>query len=661
MARLGRFAAISSALAGAWLFLDLYLRIDLPLAAGLQSLVFRSAALAVEWMHEGGGGRPATVLAVLAAAGLVAAIPGRLTAPLRSASGVVLLAGQLAAIVIASLMERGLSAGALAGAALGILVVERKRARQEGARDGTGAGRGHGPTRRPTPRARIWTTARALAAILAGGAGWLYLAELFAARSDGYQVVEWLGARAAAGVPLAGIWLLLSAALAIGVALVLRRLAGCAVIGVVVALALGLRFDPGLPVASAIAGGAAGALLLLASWRPLVAAAPDRRWDPATWAWRALPAALVAWLLIGHTYAVRVFGCGQVAGHPAVTRVAAPGEVFRLALGDLGAVGVLALRSERRFGRLDLQPAPGSLGFADPGPVPAPPADWGTVLPGTSLASSEELLWAPAARRFYGTVLGGHPDFYSLPASPPGTVHNLLVTLSADGWRVERAVGIEHLCWIGAMAWHDGERRLYLGCEYEPALHRYDPESGVIEATMRDERIGDVAAIAIDPTPGSDRIFTVSFWRSQSVAEIERSTMAVRARRDVGGAHYDMVFDPAGDRLFVSAFYGSRIRILRGSGLAPIGRIPTGLGARALALDRRRDLLLASSVYDGALTVCRASTGGRLAWLHVGGHVKDIAVDEERGLAWLSSRCGMFRVDMEALVSGPGRSPAPAP
>ena len=632
-----RVVVLLCALASAWLFLDLYLRVDLPLAAAVIHFAFRGAAACVSWLEAGDGHRPTILAFVVLGVALVAAVPGRWTAPVRSLGALPLVAGQIALVAIAGLMERGLIVGIAVGGLLGARALAAHERRDEAESD-------------PHPLA---TAARSGLALATGLASLYYLAELLAARSDGYPLDD-LPAALTTGDRLGGGYLLLCVILGLAAATRTRRTSAWALAGVVVGLIVGLLLDPGLSLLSTLIVGCAGSLFLAALWAPLTAHDAQRRWDPATWPVRLAPAALVAGLLVAHTYTVRVFGCDAALDHPALTRVASPGEVFRIAVSDDGSVAALSLRAERRFGRLDLLPEPGGLDFAEPGPIPAW-RDRGEP-PGTTLASTEELLWAPAARHFYGTVLGGDPDFYSLPESPPNVVNNLIVRLSADAARVDEAVGIEHLCWLGAMAWQDDDRRLYLGCEYEPVLHRYDPATGSIEATLRDEGLGDVAAIAVDPRPDSDRLFTVSFWSSQAVAEVSRSTMEVRRRADVGGAHYDLAYDPASDRLFLSSYYGSRVRILDGSDLRPAGRVATGLGARALAVDSTRDLLLVSSVYDGAITACRSSSGRPLARLPVGGHVKDIAIDETRGLAWFSSRCGLFRVDL-SLLDGAGGDP----
>ena len=181
-------------------------------------------------------------------------------------------------------------------------------------------------------------------------------------------------------------------------------------------------------------------------------------------------------------------------------------------------------------------------------------------------------------------------------------------------------------------------------------VQRYDPVDDRFEDEGEDPAIGDVAAMVLDEAGG--RLFTTSFWNAQVVAEIDPETMEVRQTRQVGGANVDIAFDPASQRLFVTGYYDSRVRVLGAEGLVEHSPIRTGFGTRAVAVDSARDLVLASSVYDGMLRVCEASTGKPVEAIPVGGHVKDIAIDSERGLAWLWSQCGLFRLDLNKLRDG---------
>ena len=612
-----------AAVVAAWVFVDLYLRVDLPGVALLLHAVFRAVAAAVSWLDEGDGHRPEVVVSVVAGATLLAVGLGRRGWIWWRLLAFPLVGAQLSLIVVAALMERGVALGVAVGAAAALIGRSWPEARETGSRRLVGIA----------------------AAGLTGVVAAVYLAQMMAAKSQGYALVDRLAEMAADGAPLQVGLLVAAGGLAAACAWPARSVLWCVVPAAVAALLGGWLLDLRLHQGAAVVVAPAATLLLVASWPRLVAAPADRRWDVATWPVRLAPFAAVGGLLIATSYALRVFACGAVLEHPALTRVATPAEVFRVAVGGDGGVLALSMRGERRLGRLAVLPEVGSMEYAEPGPVPAWAPD-DRALEGQTLASMEELLYAPEVDRFFGTALGGDPDFYSLPTSPERLVNNLLIELSPDAAAVTRSVGIERLCWIGAMAWRPDDERLYLGCEYEPGLHRYDPASGAIEASLTDDRIGDVAAMAV----GADgRLYTVAFWSGLAVAEIDPVAMEVTRTARVGGAHYDLAVHDGSGRLFMSSYYGSRVRIVDVERFERAGRIATGFGARALAVDEQRGLLLASSVYDGVIQACDAASGDVLATLSVGGHVKDITVDSERGVAWFWSRCGLFRLDLTQL------------
>ncbi|MEE2828844.1 MAG: hypothetical protein VX498_06630, partial [Myxococcota bacterium] len=259
----------------------------------------------------------------------------------------------------------------------------------------------------------------------------------------------------------------------------------------------------------------------------------------------------------------------------------------------------------------------------------------------------EELFRAEGPDRFYGTLLAGHFDFYAVPGAPPREEEMFIFSMRGDGRQVEEVRGLPNLCWIGSMLWSEERNRLYIGCEFEPVIQRFDSEAAHFDGDTAAPEIGDVAAMVLDEEGG--RLFTTSFWNAQVVAEIDPDSMELRQSRHVGGANVDLAFDPVSQRLFVTGYYDSRVRVLRAEGLTRERSIPTGFGTRAVAVDSSRDLLLASSVYDGLLRVCRASDGATVEHLAVGGHVKDIAIDSQRGLAWFWSQCGLFRLDLKQL------------
>ena len=600
MARAASAVLILAAAAFGVAFADLYLRIDLPGVAWGLSFVFEAVAAVVRWAMV------SPVRLGVGALLLVALVaPLLLRGPrvaLWAAPGGLLASGLLLAVVVlGGLMERAAFAGLVAAAVVG----SRRR----------------GPGSCPPGPARLWL---ALLCCL-GSTAWLVA--LFEARSSSYGVLRWLGSAGDLRPALAAAVLLLG----VGAAWALRGTPRIAALATLVATGASAGVLPWLDPTGRAAPLLAAALAPVAAW-----AGPGLRgWtrsSPSTWPARLAPFAVLGFALVASSYVLRTFGCPAPAA-PGLERVAAAGPVFRVALSPDTAL--FALRDERRYGVLD-RASPGSWRFADPVALPRGDQD---PLPGRSHASPEELRFADG--RFVGTALGGHPDFYATSASPPNTVNNLVVGLPADGSTVDRAWGIERLCWIGALAPAGG--RLLVGCEYEPALHLL--QDGAASESLRVAEIGDVAALALH----ADRAWSVSFWSGSSVARYSLSPLRLERHRRIGGVHYDVAVDPGRDRLFASAYLGSRVRVLRAGDLSDVGTIPTGLGTRALAVDPQRGLVLASSVYDGVITVASSEDGAVLRRLRVGGHVKGIAIDPDLGEAWFASRCGVFRLDLDAL------------
>jgi len=618
--------AIAVVAVALWVFLDLWLRVDLPGAGRLQHLAFRGVTDALQWLDVDRSRIRPVAIGAGALVG-VAVMLGRRGAILQRVVAAALCAPVVVALVVAALMERTIFAAWVVGC--GILT----------ARGGLFGERSEG-----------WRTS-----LISGGVGavlgvgaLIYLFFVISADSSGYSLPDVLrsmdragslgGAFGVAATMIGGScsWLLLKRDPSTGVAAVLAA----ALIGLIGASegTVGTTVFAAMTVVSVT--GAAGPLLL-----GPVASDP---WEARRWPGAALLPGVVAGLLFGHTYAARLFTCPDELPEY-LTRIADPREVFSTALSRDGEVAALSLRAERRLGRV-VTPhgdGPHAIEPADPGPIPAPPPEE-NALPGTTYATIEELVPAPELDAFFATALAGHTDFYSLPTSPPSTVNNMVVRVRGDGSAADDAFWEGHLCWIGTLSWDAEARRLYLGCEYAPQIHRLDPATKTIDLAKTDARLGDVAAVAVDPY--RDRLYTVSLWDSDRVTELDRSTLEVLRSARIGGTHYALAFDVEGGRLFAPAFYASRVRIVDVETLDVVGTIRTGLGPRALAfVPGDRDLLLAAAVYDDTLRVCDAATGDVLQRVRVGGHVKSIAVDRDRRLAYFWSQCGLFRLDLNAL------------
>jgi hypothetical protein len=330
---------------------------------------------------------------------------------------------------------------------------------------------------------------------------------------------------------------------------------------------------------------------------------------------------LLAGLLFGHAYSARILACSSP--HSALQKITGLDEVFRIALGPDAAFAMVSLRAEARLARVDLGER-ADVDVSDPLPGP-----------------TEELV--RAGDRFYGTSLTSADE-----ETDPGVEEpkNLLLTLDGEGTLVDTH-SIPGMCWINCMHWSEPERRLYLGCEERAGLYRYDPASREVVDSQFDPALGDVQKIAFDPD--ADRFFTVSLWKKPTLTEVRRSDLEVLRQARIGGMHYDLAYDSGAQRLFATAYYASRVRVVEADSMELRSTLSTGLGTRAVAVHEGLRLLLASSIYDGILRVWNIDDERLLVALPVGGYVKHIVVDEAREHAYFSSRCGLYRLDLGAL------------
>lgn len=450
------------------------------------------------------------------------------------------------------------------------------------------------------------------AEVVAALAAAAFAATVFRAWDGRPGPVEWLGELLRAGQ--------LPGGLALGLA--------------AVALAGGVRGWRAALIAGAVAAAVRLPLGSSSAWLPEVAVAAGaaalaaslpRRADALG---RAAPWLLAAALLLSHTLFGRMLRCPEET--PWLTRVATPSEVFRVALGP--DTHLLSLRFEPSLARWS---AAEGLRPVDPGPF---------VSNGAWAGVPEDVVYAPGLGAF---LAGAHPDHLRPEWVPEQgseqDVRSVLVQVPADGSRVEAVRADPEVCGVGSLLWSEPEQRLYAGCEQPAGLVRVDPVGGQVEQSPA-PGLRDVQALALR----GDRIETVSLWHSGRLVTLDRATLQGRGDVWIGGGNYDLAALQGRDRLFASGYYAGRVRVIDDG--RPAGSIPTGFGTRALALHEDLDLLLASSVLEGHLAICSASTGERRARLGVGGNVLDIAVDEERGEAWFWSQCGLHRIDLAGLL-----------
>ncbi len=628
-----------------WVYADLYTRVTLPGASQLGLALFTALAGVARFVEAH---RPPTGLLALAGLVLVGSLlrfgPGR---RILDAVAPAVLASPFVALAIAVLMERSLGAGVLVAALtaglLGVLAPE--------------------PGRRPV---RFFGVGLAVAGLAGLAATFRYVYLLLQAEPS-HRLLSQVGERFRDdGGDLSAVLVVVHAAVMVVLAAALwarsprarhqvPALAASWLGGVVVFGLARAVFDDSAPLPGSLAtlvDAVLAAALLVPEARVRREPLPRCR---AVGVAGILPA-LFAGLLLSQAYAGRVFTCPP-PDSATVQRIATTSPVFRVALTEDGSTALLAARRAAHLLRMDLHPAPGEPRPIDTGDIRGPP-EWPTR-PFQLLGHPEELVWVPGTREFIGTMVTPfhyrHPDLEPAGAcADPLEFGTLLFRVGEDAERVEQVFTLPGSCWIGAVAWEPESSRLLLGWEWEAGIHALDPETMDVRrvAWKTASGMGDVAAMEVATIAGQTRLFTVSLWGGSGLTELQPRSLEPLRSLGLGGVNYDLAVDPGRGRIYVSSYYASRVQVVDAETFAVVDTIPTGLGTRALRVDTERDLLVISSVYDGELRVWDLAADELLGRHRVGGHIKDIAIDQGRGLAYAWSQCGLLRVDLEAARRG---------
>jgi len=74
-------------------------------------------------------------------------------------------------------------------------------------------------------------------------------------------------------------------------------------------------------------------------------------------------------------------------------------------------------------------------------------------------------------------------------------------------------------------------------------------------------------------------------------------------------------------------------------------------GTRRIAVDARRDMLVAGGFTTGEVAVVRISSGERLATFEIGPLVRDVEYDAESRRLFAVSVCGLFELRLEESIN----------
>ncbi|WKZ34817.1 MAG: hypothetical protein QY332_14450 [Anaerolineales bacterium] len=143
---------------------------------------------------------------------------------------------------------------------------------------------------------------------------------------------------------------------------------------------------------------------------------------------------------------------------------------------------------------------------------------------------------------------------------------------------------------------------------------------------------------------GVPRLYFNSFRDTYLVAW-DMDSHEVTVRTQTSPRTDRLIYAPNSNEVLVASPLEGAILRYDAETLAYKGRIRTSLGDRTLTIDSKRDLLLVGNFINNRLTVIDMSTYETVASFYLGPWIRTIALDEERGAAYVSTVRALFRVE----------------
>ncbi|MCA8884545.1 MAG: hypothetical protein KDA50_12485 [Rhodobacteraceae bacterium] len=139
-------------------------------------------------------------------------------------------------------------------------------------------------------------------------------------------------------------------------------------------------------------------------------------------------------------------------------------------------------------------------------------------------------------------------------------------------------------------------------------------------------------------------LYVNHFAKDFGIRAIDIEQGQVIARSPFFGRSDRMVFDAARNEVLATAPVDGRIYRFDATTLEPRGYYRTVFGARGLALDPVRNLLLVSSFVTNKLDIIDMGTGKSLRRYWLGPWLRDVRLTDEPGAAYVGSRYALYRV-----------------
>ncbi len=111
-----------------------------------------------------------------------------------------------------------------------------------------------------------------------------------------------------------------------------------------------------------------------------------------------------------------------------------------------------------------------------------------------------------------------------------------------------------------------------------------------------------------------------------------------------------MALVPARNELLVASPVNAQVLRYDADSLARRGAIPTSFGVRSVAVDAKRNLLLTGSLATNMLEVIDLNTFQRRAVYRLGPWLREICLDTEAGMAYVSANGALYKVDYIARL-----------
>jgi hypothetical protein len=144
--------------------------------------------------------------------------------------------------------------------------------------------------------------------------------------------------------------------------------------------------------------------------------------------------------------------------------------------------------------------------------------------------------------------------------------------------------------------------------------------------------------------PSKPWLYLSFFRRRKEVLLYDLETRSIRHSTGADPQAERMVYWQAGNELLVTSPVKSRIMRFDADNLNPKGYFPAPFGARAIALDEQRQLLLCGNIATGYVVTIDLRSGTPVQRHYLGPWLRTIALQVESGTAYVSSNGALYRL-----------------